>query len=82
MVSGKDLHFLATFEHDINKSIDVFGFLRFLSYLSKYRIPADSVSHLYLVFLFHSLFALIPHKTYLVGMHEIIAVSEIDLLIF
>lgn len=82
MVSGKDLHFLAAFEHDIDKSIDVLRFLRFLSYLSKYSIPADSMSHFDLVFIFYSLFALIPHKTHLVGMHKIISVSEIDFFIF
>lgn len=85
MVSCKYLYLFTPFEHYIYDRVYVFRLLRFLADLCENCVPTYALSHFqsFLLFLLLLLLlAFVTNKAGLKAVHEIVAMSQADFLIF
>lgn len=81
MVAREDLHLLAALEHDVDQRVEVLRLLRFLAHLGEDRVPADCVPNADTLVLANAAAALVADEADLIGVHEVVAVREVDLLV-
>lgn len=77
VVPGKQLYLLGTRDQEINKRIDLLGFLTFLPYLSHYQIVRD-LGLEFDVFIGR---ALVPYETHFTGVQEVKSMGDVNLFV-
>ena len=85
MVSCEYFYLFVAFEHYVYYWVYVFWFLGFLTDLGKNCVPTDTLPHfqpILLLFILLFLLAFVADKARLKAVHEIVAMSQTDFLIF
>lgn len=81
MVPGKYFNLLAALEHNVDEGVEILRLLGLLPDLCEDGVPAETLPQEHLLVFGYCAFALVADETDLVGVHEIVAVGEVDLVV-